>query len=254
MLKEECHKLKTLWLKQLDPDQEYLKQGIRTFLAGFIAILIYRYQQTTWHQGYWILLASSFLMQTRVGLSQKKQVTILIGSVIVSSIMVFFAGLASGHVIPLAIFLGCTTFLSVYLGSLGHVFAVSCFFVNLFVIISAGLQTDMPGLLQRSAMMLLGGFIAVLLCWLWPTKSKKIKHDELILESQSIFLTLKKGLTLSSVPFRRALRMMIIMFFSVLIYRYFSLTQGFWVPLTVSIVMQGTTEETMRKGWHRTPM
>lgn len=62
---------------------------------------------------------------------------------------------------------------------------------------------------------------------------------------------LRKNFNLQSIFFRRALRTGIAVFISVFIYRYFSLTQGFWVTLTTVIVMQATTAATLRKGLQR---
>lgn len=60
-----------------------------------------------------------------------------------------------------------------------------------------------------------------------------------------------ENLNLESRFFRRALRMAIAVFIAVFLYRYFSLTQGFWLPLTVVVVMQSTTAATLRKGLQR---
>ena len=62
---------------------------------------------------------------------------------------------------------------------------------------------------------------------------------------------LYNNLTLQSIFFRRASRVSIAVFFSVLLYRYFSILQGLWIPLTIIIVMQGTTAATFRKGLQR---
>ncbi len=56
---------------------------------------------------------------------------------------------------------------------------------------------------------------------------------------------------ISSPLIRRALRMAIAMFMAVIAYRTIGLTQGFWVPLTVCIIMQTTTGATLRKGLQR---
>lgn len=62
---------------------------------------------------------------------------------------------------------------------------------------------------------------------------------------------LRQNFNLHSIFFRRALRTAIALFIGVIIYRYFNLTQGFWVPLTALIVMQATTAATLRKGLQR---
>ncbi len=56
---------------------------------------------------------------------------------------------------------------------------------------------------------------------------------------------------LQSRIFRRAACTFIAIFIAVIIYRYFSLTQGFRVPLTTIIVMQSSTAATLRKGLQR---
>lgn len=65
------------------------------------------------------------------------------------------------------------------------------------------------------------------------------------------FDRLYKNINLNSIFMRRALRTAFAVFVSVLVYRYFALLQGFWVPLTVVIVMQATTAATLRKGLQR---
>ena len=69
--------------------------------------------------------------------------------------------------------------------------------------------------------------------------------------SHPTLLILKQNFTLKSPIFRRSARMAIAMFIAVLIYRLSNVTQGFWVPLTVAIVMQTTTAATLRKGLQR---
>ncbi len=69
--------------------------------------------------------------------------------------------------------------------------------------------------------------------------------------SQPFILKLQEHCNLRSSVFRRALRMALAMFVGTVIYYYAHLMQGFWVPLTVCIVMQLTTGGTLRKGLQR---
>lgn len=62
---------------------------------------------------------------------------------------------------------------------------------------------------------------------------------------------LRQHLHLGSLIFRRAIRTSLAVFIGVVIYRNFSLVQGFWVPLTIVIIMQATTAATLRKGLQR---
>lgn len=62
---------------------------------------------------------------------------------------------------------------------------------------------------------------------------------------------LVENFNLQSRIFRRAIRTSIAVFISVILYRHFSLTQGFWFPLTIVIVMQASTAATLRKGLQR---
>lgn len=68
---------------------------------------------------------------------------------------------------------------------------------------------------------------------------------------KGIFNTLYQNLSFSNIFLRRAVRTGVAVFISVLIYRDLSLVQGFWVPLTVIIVMQATTAATLRRGIQR---
>jgi uncharacterized membrane protein YccC len=70
----------------------------------------------------------------------------------------------------LALFLALTTFMTIYLTALGINFAIAGFFINLFVIIASGIQTNPAGQLERSFMILLGVGIAFVLCFLFPTR------------------------------------------------------------------------------------
>lgn len=60
-----------------------------------------------------------------------------------------------------------------------------------------------------------------------------------------------ENFNVESLFLRRAFRSACAIFIATLIYRYYSLTQGFWVPLTTVIVMQATTAATLRKGFQR---
>jgi len=62
---------------------------------------------------------------------------------------------------------------------------------------------------------------------------------------------LKHEANLESLGFRRALRSAIVVFLSVIIYHVFSLTQGYWVTMTATIVVQSTVGATLRKSFQR---
>ncbi len=55
----------------------------------------------------------------------------------------------------------------------------------------------------------------------------------------------------NEIVIKRALRMAVALAIAVFAYRYFSITQGFWVPLTTIIVLQPTLSATLRKGMQR---
>lgn len=56
---------------------------------------------------------------------------------------------------------------------------------------------------------------------------------------------------LNEIVVKRALRMALALGFSTFIYRYFSIMQGFWIPVTCLIVLQPTLGSTLRKGLQR---
>lgn len=149
-----------------------MKQAIRTGLAGLLAIIIYRYK-TDWTQAYWIILAAAFLMQTRLGLTQQQQVHTLLLSGICAALLAFLASFFWNSTLLLAVYLAVTTFIVVYLSVLGENVAIASFFINLFAIMSAGLIADNTSSVERFWMILIGTFIALLMCLLWPTQPIK---------------------------------------------------------------------------------
>lgn len=161
--------LKTELIDRLDPDFTYLKQAIRTALAALIAIVLYHYK-SHWAQGYWIILAAAFIMQTRLGHTQLQQLKSVAICGICAAILAYFAGFFWHSTLWLALYLAVTTFFTLYIGILGVDIAMGAFFVNLFAIMSAGLVVDSMGQQQRFFMVLLGAGLAFLMCFLWPTK------------------------------------------------------------------------------------
>jgi len=62
---------------------------------------------------------------------------------------------------------------------------------------------------------------------------------------------LLQNMHFESLIFRRALRCAIVVFISVLIYQFFSFTQGYWITLTAMIVVQATVGATLRRSFQR---
>ncbi len=162
---------RTEFINRFDPDNTYLQQAIRTGLATFIAIIIYRYK-TDWSQAYWVIMSAAFLMQTRLGFTQLQQISTLTIAGICSAIVAYLASLCWGNTFVLALYLSMTSFVAIYLSVLGENIAITCFFINLFAIMSAGLITTDN--IQRSLMILIGSIIALFMCFLWPPKLENI--------------------------------------------------------------------------------
>ena len=163
-----AHHIKTEFIYRLDPDHAYLKQAVRTGLAGMLAVIIYRYQPQ-WTEGYWIILAAAFLLQTRLGHSQLQQMSTVFICGLLAALLAYIAGFFWHHLILLACYLALTTFFTIYIGVLGFHAAVSGFFINLFVIMSAGLMTTPSGQTERFCMIMLGDLLALSMCLLFPT-------------------------------------------------------------------------------------
>lgn len=66
-----------------------------------------------------------------------------------------------------------------------------------------------------------------------------------------IWQKLLQNMHFESLAFRRALRCAIVVFISVLIYQFFSFTQGYWITLTAMIVVQATVGATLRRSFQR---
>lgn len=169
------NRVKIELIDRLDPDYYYFKHAIRTTCAVVISLLIYHYKQNL-TQGYWLVLASAFLMQTRLGDTQDEQIFSILLCTIVSGLFAWIAGFFWHDTLTLATFLAITTCITVYLNVFGINIAISALFVNLFAIMSSGLPTDLYGLNERFLMILLGGCIDLFICLLFPPKILKSWH------------------------------------------------------------------------------
>lgn len=69
--------------------------------------------------------------------------------------------------------------------------------------------------------------------------------------SVNLIQTIKSDWHLQSQVMRRAIRTAIAIIIAIIVYRYFHLMQGFWVPMTVLVVMQATVGATLRRGLQR---
>jgi uncharacterized membrane protein YccC len=169
---------KTEFIYRLDPDQAYLKQAIRTGLAGMLAVIIFRLHPQ-WTEGYWIILAAAFLMQTRLGHSQLQQMASVLICGFFAALFASLAGFFWHYPLLLASYLAITTFITIYIGVLGLNVAIAGFFVNLFVIMSAGLISSTTGQTERFFMILLGDVLAIGMCLLFPTHTRDHWHHAL---------------------------------------------------------------------------
>ena len=109
-------------------------------------------------------------MQTRLGSTQYQQTYTLLISGICSSLVALIASFCWDNTLLLALYLSLTTFIAIYLSVLGENIAIASFFINLFAIMSGGLITTNN--IERSMMIIIGTFIALLTCLLWPTRPK----------------------------------------------------------------------------------
>ncbi len=159
------------FIDRYDPDYAYLKQAIRTALAALIAVIIYRLQSQVWLEGYWMVLAAAFLMQTRLGKTQTQQLIFLSMAILGAAVLAYIAQLLYPYTFWLAIFLAITTFIAIYCSKFGLNFAIESFFINLFGIISAGIEPTI--IIERPLMILLGGGFALIMCFLWPVNLTK---------------------------------------------------------------------------------
>lgn len=164
--------VKTEFIARFDPDHAYLKQGIRTALSTLIALIVYRCEPN-WTEGYWIVLAAVFLMQTRVGNNQWQQTLSLLFSGISAAVLAYVAGFFWHQVILLALYLAITTFITSYVALLSNNIFFIGYYINLFALMSSGLVTDTHGQVERFYMILLGSFITFALGFLWPTRVKQ---------------------------------------------------------------------------------
>lgn len=169
------NKLKVEFIDRLDPDNAYLHQAIRTALAALLALIVYRYSH--WLEGYWIVLAAAFLMQTRLGETQAQQMFTLTLSGICAAGLAYGAGFFWQHTLLLAFYLAGVSFATVFIGLLNANIAICGFFVNLFAIMSAGIITTTAGQLERSLMILLGVAFTLLASLLWPTQPLRNWHQ-----------------------------------------------------------------------------
>ncbi len=168
-------------LTRFDPDYNYFKQAIRTGLVCLLSILVYRAFPATYSESYWVVLAAVFLVQTRLGATQWQQMRTLSLCVLSAAILGYLSGFVFNNPIYSALFLAVTTFIAIYLSVFGLHMAIACFFINLYAILSVGLPTASSCLLQRFLMILLGGALALLVCFLWPTRLKpQLRRDEKI--------------------------------------------------------------------------
>lgn len=171
-LKDRFHKIKKEWIDRFDPDHAYLKQAVRTAMAVLIALIVFRWQ-SNWKEGYWIVLAAAFLLQTRLGKTLTEQVVTVLSCTLFAAILAYIAGFFWHNTFGLALYLSLTVFVATYFNVVSVNIAISTFFINLFVIMSAGIITNLAGQIERPFMIGIGGCIAASLCFLWPTKSIK---------------------------------------------------------------------------------
>jgi len=116
---------------RFDPYNDYLKQAVRTALACILAIIVYR-SLPQFHEGYWAVLTSAFIIQTRVGNTFKQQLLSVSICGLLASFFSWLAILISPSTISLAIYLAILGAAMIYFSRTGHIMLVRSFFITLF--------------------------------------------------------------------------------------------------------------------------
>jgi len=171
-----------------------------------------------------------------------------------AALFAFMATLCAINTWLLAFFLSFSTLLCLILGNLRHNFTICFFFINLFAVMAAGIDANLQQAIQRIYMILLGTGIAEMCTSLWITQSPNYflqsppTATNTDVGFNNAFSHIKNTFHWQSITLHHALRAALAMFIAVLIYRNFSFTHGFWIPLTVIITLQATLSATLRKG------
>lgn len=112
---------------------------------------------------HWVVLTALLMLTANRSISFSRTAILIFAGGWLAALTAFLANLAAGHFIFLGIYLLLTTFLSIYMGSLYADLFISIFVINLFGILSAGFATSVSGGLERSAYILLGATIALVI-------------------------------------------------------------------------------------------
>jgi len=154
--------VKRFFVYRFDPCHSFLQQGLRTALAVSLSILLYR-SLWAYPEHYWVVLAATFIMQTRVGkLSFTPHLSVIICGILSALIAWLMITLRPWLLISAPVF-ALLAMAFVYYSRKGHESTVRAFFVLLYAVISLGLPL-LPGGsgLQRFSFMLLGTACALI--------------------------------------------------------------------------------------------
>lgn len=154
--------IKRFFVYRFDPCHNFLQQGLRTALAVFLSILLYR-SLSAYPEHYWVVLAATFIMQTRVGkLSFTPHLSVLACGILSALVAWLMITLQPWLFISAPVF-ALLAMAFVYYSRKGHEATVRAFFILLYAVMSLGLPL-LPGGsgLQRVSFMLLGTVCALI--------------------------------------------------------------------------------------------
>src|SRR3990167_3303035 len=159
--------------KRFDPQHSFLKQAIRTALACFIALIIYR-KFPQYREGYWVVLTTAFIIQARLGDTRIKQVFSVLLCGAFAAVLAWVATIFYAKPWLLALYLAVTSSLVIIIGAKDFNWFMRAFYVNLFAIMSGGLILQGDTSIQRFWMIILGTVIASLCSLLWLASKQRV--------------------------------------------------------------------------------
>ena len=197
------------WLTDLverfDPHYHLLRQAVRTAMAAFLGLMAFYALRDNNGQAHWVIIASVFLAQARLGATQWQ----MMGSIVLvsaSSLLIFVCGtlLALQGVWLQGLFLVVTTVLAIVIAQRGEAMYMRAFYTNLMAILSlstAGFSsvTLWQAVGERVIVVLVAMVIALLVSMLWWHQPERHYRRALasMLRSLSEFLGLVTDMLVS---------------------------------------------------------
>jgi hypothetical protein len=147
-------------IKRATIDRLQLQQILRVLAAAILSLGLVVYFHIP--QGYWISVSALLGLYFSAPLAMQRQYGLFISIALAIGLLAVVTSLIADSVIQLAFFLFFLSLVTIYIGLTYPGLWPSAFIASFYAVLSAGLQTNLDGAMQRFACIVAGFAIAIL--------------------------------------------------------------------------------------------